>query len=76
MEKLRFTSLVLGFLFFVSCQALSYSNPKLPIHKAEKLWGSVEKFDRQKFREGDRKVRASMAVALVRPKVFVGKPLK
>lgn len=40
---------------------------------AEKKWG-VQPFDEKKFKKGDQKTRASMAVSLLRSKKYVGKP--
>lgn len=46
----------------------------MPLEKAEKKYGS-QPFDPAKFKKADQKTRASMAVALIKSKRYIGKPI-
>ena len=69
------------FVFFVTSVSLVYfvwakyyAAEFMSLEQAKKTWG-IKKFDKKVFREGDSTKRASMAVSILKEKMYVGKDM-
>lgn len=67
--------ILMGILSYYSCFAEFYGAEFMDIKNAEKKWGT-KTFDKKLFRETPSHKRASMAVDIVKRKVFIGTDMK